>query len=81
MDIASLKELGIAGVSIATLGYISFKLIKEVAESRRNYTNFVNDNNHTTTELVKESTAAIVEAKNAIALHNEVLKSYLDKRG
>jgi hypothetical protein len=79
MDISSLKELGIAGIAIGSLSYICYKLIKELAESRRNYTSFVQDNNHTTTELVREATATMVEVRNAIQTHNEILKSYLNK--
>lgn len=79
MDISSLKELGIAGISIGTLGYICFRLLMEISEARKNYTSFVNENNHTTTEMVKEATATMSEIKNAIANHNEVLKSYLSR--
>ena len=55
MDISNLKELGVAGVAIVVIAYICFRLIKELAESRINYTNFVQENNHTTTELVISS--------------------------
>ena len=79
MDLSSFKELGIAGISIGTLGYICFNLIRELKESRLNYTNFVQDNNHTTTELVKEATATMVEVKNSIQNHNELLKMMIDK--
>ena len=79
MDLSSFKELGIAGISIGTLGYICFTLIRELKESRLNYTNFVQDNNHTTTELVKEATATMVEIKNSIQNHNELLKMMIDK--
>lgn len=80
MDISSLKELGIAGIAIGALGYICFQLIKELQESRINYTSFVQDNNHTTTELVREATATMTEIRNSIANHNDLLKIMIDKQ-
>lgn len=80
MDLSSLKELGIAGVAIGTLGYICFKLIKLLSETQEDYKSFVQDNNHTTTELVKEATATIVEVKNSITTHNELLRIMIDKQ-
>ncbi len=79
MDLSTLKELGIAGVSIGALAYICFKLIKELGEARRNYTSFVQDNNHTTTELVREATATMVEVRNEIVNHNKLLELMINK--
>lgn len=80
MDLGSFKELGIAGVAIGSLSYICYKLITELKESRINYQSFVQENNHTTTDLVREATATMVEVRNEIKLHNEVLKTFLDKK-
>lgn len=87
MDLNSFKELGVAGVGIGSLLYIANQLIRELKESRINYTNFVQDNNHTTTELVREATATMVEVKNSnvevkntIITQNELLKLMIDKQ-
>lgn len=80
MDFSSFKDLGVAGVAIGTLGYICFQLIREVKESRINYSNFVQENNHTTTDLVREATVTITEIKNTIVTHNELLKIMIDKQ-
>jgi len=79
MDLETFKELGIAGISIGALAYICFQLIKQLSEARQNYQSFVQDNNHTTTEIVRESTATIVSVKEAINNHNKILEKLLDK--
>lgn len=80
MDLSSFKELGIAGIAIGALSFVCFQLLKQLSEARANYTSFVNDNNHTTTELVREATATITEVKNSIITHNELLKVMIDKQ-
>ena len=77
--IQTFKELGIAGVSIGTIGYIALQMIKENREARQNYTSFVQENNHTTTDLVREATATMVEVKNTISNHNELTKMLLEE--
>lgn len=77
--ISQFKELGIAGIAIAGFVYLCLKVLKELRESRIDYRNFVSENNHTTTELVKEATATIVEVKNTIANHNKVSEMMLDE--
>ena len=79
MDLTSLKELGIAGVSVGALAWICFQLIKQLGEARNNYQSFVQDNNHTTTELVKEATSTLVQVKDCLENHNKVLEKLLDK--
>ena len=79
MDISNLKELGVAGVAIVVIAYICFRLIKELAESRINYTNFVQENNHTTTELVREATATMVQVRDSIEMHNKSLEKLIDR--
>jgi len=78
-DLASLKELGIAGIAVVGFAYVCFKLIKELGENRKDYCNFVQTSNHTTTELVKESTATMVSVRASIDNHNQVLEKLLDK--
>ena len=78
-NLATFKELGIAGIAIVAIAYVCFKLIKEITESRIDYRNYVRDNNHTTTDLVIKATETMVETKNAIAQHNELLKIMIDK--
>lgn len=86
MDLSTLKELGIAGIAIGGFAYFSVLLLKQLAENRKDYTSFVIDNNHTNTELVRECTAMITEAKNAmensnktLENHNRVLERILEK--
>lgn len=79
MDLSSFKELGIAVVAVAVLGYITLQILKELRENRSDYSSFVMSNNHTTTELVKECTLTMVEVKNSIENHNRVLEKLLDK--
>ena len=78
-DLSTLKELGIAGVAIGGMIYIIFRLIKELAKNRKDYCSYVNENNHTTTELVRESTATMVSIKDSIENHNKILEKLLDK--
>ena len=82
MELSSLKELGIAVVAVGMMGYICFKLIKEIAESRADYKSFVEENNHTTTELIREATATMVSINDTIKVHNSIsdrLLTRLDK--
>ncbi len=78
-ELLNFKDLGIAGIAIGALAFICFQLIKQLASARDNYENFVKDNNHTTTELVREATATIVQVKNTIENHNKVLEKILEK--
>lgn len=78
-QLLAFKELGIAGIAIGALAYICYKLIVELKDSRINYQSFVQENNHTTTDLVREATATMIETKNAIGQHNELLKIMLEK--
>ena len=82
-------QAGAVGISIALI-WLFYKfsgkitdliktILAELAESRRNYTSFVQENNHTTTELVKEATATMVQVKDSIETHNEILKIMIDK--
>lgn len=68
------QDLGIAGIAIGCLSYITYQLIKQLGEARTNYQSYVADNNHTMTELVKEATVTMSEVRNSIENHNEVLK-------
>ena len=68
------KDLGIAGISVAALAFVAYQLIKQLGEARTNYQGYVEDNNHTVTELVKEATITMTEVRNSIESHNEVLK-------
>ena len=83
MDLTQLKELGIAGISvgaIATIFYLVAKaLLSEIKQARTDYSCFVNNNNHKITEIVEKATATMVETKDAIGKHNEVLDKLLDK--
>lgn len=79
MDLSTLKELGVPGISIGAMFYLSYKLVQELREARIDYRSFVKDNNHTTTELVREATATMVEVKHTITTHNEIQKRMLDQ--
>lgn len=71
-NLTQFKELGVAGIAIGALAFVTYKLIVELKESRINYQSFVQDNNHTTTDLVRQATATMVEVRNAIKTHNEI---------
>jgi len=78
-DLSTLKELGIAGIAIGGLLYVIFRLIKELTENRKDYVCYVNENNHTTTEIVKEQTLTMVSVRNSIEEHNKLLEKLIDK--
>ncbi len=80
MDLSTFKELAPAGMSIVVIGYICFRLIRELSEARVDYRSYVQENNHTTTELVKEATRTMVEVKNSIVNHNDLLKLMIEKQ-
>lgn len=73
------KDLGVAGVSVAALAFVAWQLIKQLGEARTNYQSYVQDNNHTMTDLVKEATTTMTEVRNSIENHNEVLKLLADR--
>ncbi len=90
MDLLSYKDLGIAGIAVAGLAFVCFQLIKqsdkkdetftkETSEARLNYQSFVMDNNHTTTDLVRQATATMVEIKNTIETHNKMTEKILER--
>lgn len=79
MDISTLKDLTPAVASIGVLGYTCYLLIKQLGENRADYSNFVNSNNHTTTEMVKEATATMVTTNIAIETHTKTLEKLIDK--
>lgn len=90
VDIA--KETGIAGVAIGSVVYLTIRLRKshrEEMEAERKerreghlaFMAFVESNNHQKTELVRESTAAIVEARKSIEVHTKLLENYISMGG
>lgn len=79
MELETFKELGIAGISIGALAFICFQLIKQLANARKDYQGFVEDNNHITTELVREATATMVSIKNTIEAHNKISEKLIDR--
>ena len=79
MELETFKELGIAGIAIAALSYICYQLIKQLASARADYQSFVGDNNHTTTELVREATATMVSVRDTIEAHNKISERLLNR--
>ena len=96
MDYSSLveiaKQTGIAGVAIGSVVYLTLKLRQlnrdemeaERAERRESHVAFmafIESNNHQKTELVRESTAAIVEARKSIEIHTKLLENFITNSG
>jgi hypothetical protein len=79
MNIETFKELGLAGISIGALAYICFKLVVELGENRKDYCSYVNENNHTTTELVKEATVTMTSVRDSIDVNTKTIEKLLDK--
>lgn len=84
--VATFKEFGIAGLAIGAILFLSLKLVKVLDKNQEllqknqdDYRNYVATNNHTTTDLVKEATATMVEVKFSIQNHNLVLREFLDR--
>lgn len=89
--LGALKEGGIAATAIFAIIYIvrymtdSHRQEVSAIQAERQATQtafmaFVEANNHQKTELVQESTKAIVEAKNAISTHTEILKAMASRQ-
>lgn len=79
MDLSTLKDLGIAGITVGAMSYICLKLVRQLEEARRDYQSFVKDNNHTTTELVREATETMTKINTTIQIHNEISKELLNR--
>lgn len=80
-NLTTLKELGIAIVSVVAMVYLSKYLVDvlkqvvsdlttQLKENREDYTNFVETNNHGNTERIEKSTTAMVEVAKSIEMHN-----------
>lgn len=94
MDISTLlgqlKEIGIALVSVIGFAYITKlildksetsnnKLIDRIDEVQRNYSAFVLENNHNSTDRIEKSTQAMVQVGNVIEAHTKVLERLTDR--
>jgi geranylgeranyl pyrophosphate synthase len=82
MDLATiqnLKELGIGVTGMLILGYIVYLVLKQLQENRKDYTAFVQSNNHGNTERIVESTKAMTEVANAIQAHTRIIEKLTDK--
>jgi len=84
--LTNFKELGIAGIAVAGLCFVLYLEIKRGSKNETDYRSFVQDNNHTTTELVRECTASIIESTNTMKAHNaineaqnQILKNLLER--
>lgn len=88
MDFETVKsigtEVGIGVTAITAIVYLVITLrkshereVKEMRQERKEtqqaFMSFVETNNHQRTDIIHESTKALVEAKNAIATHSGVL--------
>lgn len=85
------KQTGIAGAALGAIVFLVLKIQKqhseemtamrkERQETHAAFMAFVDTNNHQKTELVKESTSAIVTATRAIELHTELLRQHINQK-
>jgi len=95
MEIEVLKnvatEVGIGISAITAIVYLVTYLrnshTKEMEEMRTerkelhiSFMSFVETNNHQRTEMIKEATTAMIEAREAISLHTQILREYINNR-
>lgn len=88
--LSNLKEVGIAIVAVVGAGflikYIIDKnkevfdaLIIQLQQNRKDYSEFVESNNHANSERIEKSTEAMVNVARAIEQHTKVVERLLDK--
>ena len=78
-------QAGAVGISLTLIWLIAkplkdlfTKLINEVSESRKQHEIYIQENNHTTTDLVREATATMAEVREAIKTHNQISQNQND---
>lgn len=90
MDLGFLSEfrdLGLGAIAVILVAYLTryvmdknfqvFKeLISQLKEIQINYTNFVTENNHQKTDMVKEHTSVMMEVKTAIVENTKSTENY-----
>lgn len=76
--LSSIKELGIAIVAVLAIGVVAVKLLQQMQKNQTDYTSFVNENNHQKTEMIQEHTQIMVQVKNTLETHLDVLKEIRD---
>lgn len=81
MNIFSAESLGNLGVGIAAIAAIVYIVIthsKERVLERKEFVSFVQTNNHKVTELVRESTTAIVASTKNIEESTRMIRRVCD---
>lgn len=87
MELSNIKELGIAMLSVLTIGFllkyvidknkeVFDSLIEQLQQNRTDYTNFVQANNHDNTDRIEKSTEALVKVATAIGEHTKVITDH-----
>jgi uncharacterized membrane protein (DUF106 family) len=82
-------EVGIGATAITAIIYLVTYLrnshTKEMEEMRTerkelhtSFMSYVETNNHQRTEMIKEATTAMVEAREAISLHTQLLREHIN---
>lgn len=82
------KELGIALSSILIFAYLIWKFItvhkeeldnsrKERLELMTDYRNFVQENNHSKSELIEKHTEALVEVRDSIKENTQIIRDLM----
>lgn len=85
--IQNIQDFGIGIVALIIFGYILYTVIKSnksfldktLEFSQKNqewYLNFVNENNHQKTEMIKEHTTAMIEVGNTIKENTKSTEMY-----
>ncbi len=82
-------EVGIGATAIISIVYIVRYLrdshreeMREISMERKelhgSFMSFVETNNHQRTDMIKEATTAMVEAREAISLHTQILRDHIN---
>ena len=88
--ISKIAEFGIGIFALAVLGYILYYFIKshkdelnasrsERENANNSLMNYIEDNNHQKTEMIKEHTGAMVNVGKAIEAHTKTIERLVDK--
>ena len=90
--LGNVKEIGIALVAVIGSGVLLkfymdrtgkfiTDLLAQLQDNRKDYTGFVESNNHLNSERIEASTKVMTEVASALEQHNRILEKLVDRLG
>lgn len=81
--VSTIKDLAPASIAVLLMGWVLWQVIKGQMESAKKdrewFVQFVEENNHQKSDMIREHTESVVSVKNAIEANTKVVEKLADK--